>query len=114
TQQPAAPVLGFLSSASLREPYTRFLAAFCQGFSESGYVEGRNLTIEFRWAEGRYARCRRLQPSWLRIRLYVGHVGDRVPRPRQTLASRLMEVGHAAATAATLRACNSPPTTSVS
>ncbi len=54
-QQPAMPVVGFLGGAS-PGPYAPFVAAFHQGLSEAGYVEGQNLTIEYRWAEGRYDR----------------------------------------------------------
>src|SRR6266446_1671925 len=49
-QQSAMPVIGFLSS-SLLEPYVPMVAAFRQGLKEVGYVEGQNVTIEFRWAE---------------------------------------------------------------
>ena len=52
-QQEAMPVLGFLGITS-PGPYAPFVAAFRQGLSESGYVEGQNLTIEYRWAEGHY------------------------------------------------------------
>ncbi len=52
-QQKAIPVIGFLSSIS-RDPVSPFLAAFHQGLSETGYVEGQNLTVEYRWAEGHY------------------------------------------------------------
>jgi putative ABC transport system substrate-binding protein len=55
TQQTAMPVIGFLSPAS-PGPYAPFVATFRQGLSETGYVEGQNLTIEYRWAEGRYDR----------------------------------------------------------
>jgi putative ABC transport system substrate-binding protein len=47
-QQPM-PVVGFLSTASSK-PFTRLVAAFWQGLNDSGYVEGRNVAIEYRWA----------------------------------------------------------------
>jgi ABC-type uncharacterized transport system substrate-binding protein len=54
-QQKAMPVIGFLGMTS-PGPYAPFVAAFRQGLSETGYVEGQNLTIEYRWAEGNYDR----------------------------------------------------------
>src|SRR5690242_21399618 len=54
-QQKAMPVIGFLGSTS-PGPYAPFVAAFRQGLSETGYVDGKNLTIEYRWAEGTYNR----------------------------------------------------------
>jgi putative tryptophan/tyrosine transport system substrate-binding protein len=54
-QQKATPVIGFLASAS-PGPYAPNLAAFRQGLSETGYVEGQNVAIEYRWAEGSYDR----------------------------------------------------------
>jgi putative ABC transport system substrate-binding protein len=54
-QQPTMPVVGFLHSASV-EGWTRIVEAFRDGLNEAGYVEGRNVAIEFRWAEGRYDR----------------------------------------------------------
>jgi putative ABC transport system substrate-binding protein len=54
-QKPAMPVIGFLNSAS-PGPFARFIAAFREGLNEAGYVEGQNVAIEFRWAEGRYDR----------------------------------------------------------
>jgi putative tryptophan/tyrosine transport system substrate-binding protein len=56
-QQSALPVIGFLNSTSPKR-YTTGLAAFHQGLGEVGYVEGRNLTIEYRWAEDQYDRLR--------------------------------------------------------
>ena len=53
-QQPM-PVIGFLNSASL-EPNRNLVKAFVQSLSESGYVEGKNITIEYRWANGQYER----------------------------------------------------------
>ena len=54
-QQPAMPVIGFLSSRSPSES-SDVVAAFRQGLGESGFVEGQNLAIAFRWAEGHYDR----------------------------------------------------------
>ena len=54
-QQAAMPMIGFLNSASA-EAYARPLAAFRQGLGTTGYVEGRNVAIEYRWADGRYDR----------------------------------------------------------
>jgi ABC-type uncharacterized transport system substrate-binding protein len=52
-QQAAMPVVGFLSPTS-RAPYAHVTAAFGQGLREAGYVEGESVTVEYRWAEGRY------------------------------------------------------------
>jgi len=51
-QQPTIPVIGFLSSTS-PGPFAYLVAAFRQGLKDSGYLEGQNIAIEFRWAEGR-------------------------------------------------------------
>jgi putative tryptophan/tyrosine transport system substrate-binding protein len=55
-QQPdKLPVVGFLHSAA-PDTYARFVAAFRQGLKETGYVEGQNVTVEYRWAQGQYDR----------------------------------------------------------
>ena len=56
-QQPAMPMVGVLNGASAQEyDMATALAAFRQGLSETGYVEGQNVAIEYRWAEGHYER----------------------------------------------------------
>jgi putative tryptophan/tyrosine transport system substrate-binding protein len=52
-QQPAKPVVGFLNSASA-DLYAPFVRAFRQGLGETGYVEGQNVALEFRWADNRF------------------------------------------------------------
>jgi putative tryptophan/tyrosine transport system substrate-binding protein len=55
SQQAAMPVIGFLNGAS-PEKYEPFVNAFLQGLKETGYTDGHNLIIEYRWADGQYAR----------------------------------------------------------
>ena len=55
-QQPAIPVIGYLSYTSAEDEAAAFLPAFRQGLREIGYVEGQNVTIEYRWAEFQYER----------------------------------------------------------
>src|SRR4030081_644247 len=67
-QQPGMPVIGFLNSAS-PEGWAHFAAAFRQGLNEVGYVEGQNLTIEYRWAEDHYDRLPALAADLVRHRV---------------------------------------------
>ena len=54
-QQAAMPVIGFLHPAT-SESFAPLVAAFREGLHQTGYIEGQNVTIEYRWAEGQYDR----------------------------------------------------------
>jgi putative ABC transport system substrate-binding protein len=69
-QQPAMPVIGFLGSVSA-EVSVKLLEAFRKGLSETGYVEGRNVAIEFRWSGGREERMPELAADLVRRRVAV-------------------------------------------
>jgi putative tryptophan/tyrosine transport system substrate-binding protein len=69
-QQTAMPVVGYLSGQSPND-YAVFLAAFRQGLNETGYVEHRNVGIEYRWAEGQYGRLPTLAADLVRLQVSV-------------------------------------------
>jgi putative ABC transport system substrate-binding protein len=67
-QQAAVPVIGYLGSAS-PDGEREFVAAFRRGLAEIGYVEGRNVTIEYRWADGQNDRLPALAADLVRLRV---------------------------------------------
>ncbi len=69
-QQSSIPVVGILSSSSL-SAFTDLLGAFREGLKETGYIEGRNITIESRWAEGRFERLPKLAAELVKRRMAV-------------------------------------------
>jgi putative tryptophan/tyrosine transport system substrate-binding protein len=69
-QQPAMPVIGFLGSATA-DAFAAYVTAFHRGLGEIGYVEGRNVSIEYRWAEGQYDRMPALVADFLRRQTVV-------------------------------------------
>jgi putative ABC transport system substrate-binding protein len=80
-QQPAFPMIGFLSGAS-PGPFAHLVTAFRQGLQETGYIEGQNVTIEYRWAEGQYDRLPPLAADLVRrpVAVIVATGGSRAAR----------------------------------
>src|SRR6516164_6364048 len=88
-QQPTMPMIGFLNGASAAE-FPHLLAAFRKGLIETGFVEGRNITMEYRYAGGQY---------------------DRLPELAADLVSRKVSVIVATAGTPTIRAAKAATST---
>jgi putative ABC transport system substrate-binding protein len=70
-QQAAMPVVGYLSPQSVDEDYKNVAIAFLQGLKETGYVEGQNVAVEYRWAENQLDRLPALAADLVRRRVEV-------------------------------------------
>jgi putative tryptophan/tyrosine transport system substrate-binding protein len=77
-QQPALPVIGLLHGESLEQRREQ-IEAFHRGLAETGYVEGRNVAIEYRWAEGRNDRLPDLAADLVRRRVSVVAIPGSMP-----------------------------------
>ena len=77
-QQPAMPVVGFIRDGSA-DKSTRFVAAFRKGLSETGYVEGQNVKVEYHWLEGHYDRLPALLADLIRRKVAVIATPGNVP-----------------------------------
>src|SRR5258707_13157523 len=85
-QQPAMPVIGFAHPLS---PYnaSRWLTAFRKGLHETSYVEGQNVAIEYRWAEGQYDRLPALMADLVEHQVAVIVAAGGEPSPPGAMAA---------------------------
>src|ERR1700730_12620416 len=88
-QQPAMPVIGFLSSTSPRL-YEHRLRPFREGLKDAGYVEGRNVEIDYRWAEGQNDRLPALAAVLVQRRVAVIVAAGGTPSAVAAKAATLM------------------------
>jgi putative ABC transport system substrate-binding protein len=90
-QQPAMPAVGFLHSAS-PDTVPHFVAAFRRGLRETGYVEGQNVAIEYRWAENQYDRLPGLADNLVRrgvTVLFAGGAGGLAARAAKAVTATI-------------------------
>jgi putative tryptophan/tyrosine transport system substrate-binding protein len=86
-QQPAMPVIGFLGAASA-SAMNAWSAAFVQGLRELGWVEGRTIRIEYRWADGRADRLSEIAAEFVRLKVdAVVTTGSAVPALKQATST---------------------------
>ena len=78
------PVIGFIGT-ELPEPYADRLRAFRQGLKETGFVEGQNVAVEYRWAQGQYDRLPELAAELVRRQVAVIAATGGEPSPQSAM-----------------------------
>jgi putative ABC transport system substrate-binding protein len=86
TQQATVPVIGFIGT-ELPEPYADRLRAFHQGLKETGFVEGQNVAVQYRWAQSQYDRLPELAADLVRQQVAVIAVTGGEPAPQSAAAA---------------------------
>jgi putative tryptophan/tyrosine transport system substrate-binding protein len=86
-QQPAMPVVGFMNINSSAESIPDLVAAFRQGLKETGFVEGQNVAVEYRWAQGQYDRFPELAAEFVRRQVAVIAATGGEPSPQSAKAA---------------------------
>jgi putative ABC transport system substrate-binding protein len=89
-QQPAIPVIGWLSPSHDDDYYRIATIAFLQGLKETGYVEGQNVAIQYRWAENQYDRQPALAADLVRRRTGIASFGGELAPKRLQLLRELI------------------------
>jgi putative tryptophan/tyrosine transport system substrate-binding protein len=110
-QQPAMPVVGILNNASPSE-FSKYVAGFRLGLRQTGYVEGQNVSLEFRWAEGRYERLKPLAQDLVRRRpaviFTIGAAGVRAVQAESTTIPVVFTLGDDPVAAGLVSSMNRP------
>src|SRR5262252_1563945 len=87
-QQPAMPVIGFMNTLNSADASDLGLvAAFRQGLLETGFVEGQNVAVEYRWAQGQYDRFLELAAEFVRLQVAVIAATGGEPSPQSAMAA---------------------------
>ena len=69
-QQPKMPVVGFLNGGS-PDGYALYVTGFLHGLDETGYVEGKNVTVDYQWARGQYDQLQAMAADFVRRKVAV-------------------------------------------
>jgi ABC-type uncharacterized transport system substrate-binding protein len=86
-QQSATPIVGFMNINTSAESASDLVAAFRQGLKETGFVEGQNVAVEYRWAQGQYDRFPELAAEFVRRQVAVIAATGGEPSPQSAKAA---------------------------